>query len=1201
MINLTVKTLDSQNHPFSLEDDQITVREFKEYIAETVAVPADSQRLIYCGRVLHDRMKLNDYDVNGKVIHLVQRAPPQPNRCGNDRGQNQNQSSGSVNWHHNPLRPQHHRLSRMQRHAMYLGAMAVPAGVVAEHGTNSIPIPQFSSSFSNSRLVAARHMLERADRVMDRLENPRSSNLPTAETNPPSLGQLMQESEIDVEQPLSSENEGRTNNGARLIETAIAAIAAALSTAGANNVTLVRGSSDEISESRPVVNESNEETQPDTQRQQPQQQQQPQPQTQPQPQPQTQPQPQPQTQPQSQSQPQQEQEPEQGSTSTSDGQGNPRTPVVPRLSRLAEMLDLLLDTQDRLRPHIERYRKIMHDDPSLPPGERVEENQTYVNGVGECIHYMSHACHSLSDVIVDMSQEPPRTLRCRPIVIQHSAIWRNPGIPIQAHISLHGRNANNNNGNEENGESGSAPTQAETSETNTENSSQQQEFPCTTPAQTEQPEQQQQQQSEPLFSFNLPHDVELLMEVAPEGNIDAVSGDEQTQSSETNNNNNNNNNNGARVSATTGTFSWGSPNFLRDLMQTVAGHMIQGGTATVIQQTVAPVDTGNTNAGQSTQARSNVGTHPTTATRTRSTSRPHRFRHVTHPVGGGMSLGPTYDFDPFLPCQSHHVRHTSSFTSSPVTSPSQGTRTNQTTTAETQTQPQTATTSSATSNTSSTNTTASTTSQANMNDPAIYLLHQVLGSTGTQPQTTININSDNPGMAETLGNMLQMYTGGTVHVGITGPGNDNPVRDVTLANLLERRGIQMSIFTSQAENFLVNLCVLVVQNMTLEGLIRLRIGQSEPLSNLRAPLQEFFRQSFPNVPTETIQEQAIERMLLLLRPHFENLLNAEEDNNRNGSRIDLCATIEALFRRHIKDILHHLFNNEIDDANFGQEVFIIVNNMGRELCAVLRYSIRGGQEGLELMASRFVTEMLEGIHPTMRRLIVNAFVIQFRIYSLLVIQPPESEILPLLIYKEVPPQATIVSTAATHQPSQPQSDIEPMETETVEVRTTLEASSLPEDGDEIPETFPGHEVLPSDWVPIIARDGVRQRRQLQMQGITNGGVAAFSDAYLGTLPTKRRKLIEQQKPRLLVSPTPNHSAIAASMERLVREGVIRAGVEENEGAAVAVAVDPGVRHAFGQAIRDSLNPNRYGTPDFPDPSRFPNATKYFADQDRPQK
>lgn len=139
-------------------------------------------------------------------------------------------------------------------------------------------------------------------------------------------------------------------------------------------------------------------------------------------------------------------------------------------------------------------------------------------------------------------------------------------------------------------------------------------------------------------------------------------------------------------------------------------------------------------------------------------------------------------------------------------------------------------------------------------------------------------------------------------------------------------------------------------------------------------------------------------------------------------------------------------------------------------------------------------------------------------------------------------------------------------------------------------------------MPIIARDGARQRRQLQMQSVTPNVTTTFSDAYLGGLPSKRRKLIAEQKPRLLVSPTQNHhSTITASMERLVREGVGRAGVEEVEGAAVAVAADPAVRHAFGQAIKDCLNPRRYSTPDFPDPLRFPNATKYFADQEHPPK
>lgn len=52
------------------------MKQFKTSIESTVGVTDSQQRLIYCGKVLVDDKLLSEYDLNGKTVHLVVRAPP---------------------------------------------------------------------------------------------------------------------------------------------------------------------------------------------------------------------------------------------------------------------------------------------------------------------------------------------------------------------------------------------------------------------------------------------------------------------------------------------------------------------------------------------------------------------------------------------------------------------------------------------------------------------------------------------------------------------------------------------------------------------------------------------------------------------------------------------------------------------------------------------------------------------------------------------------------------------------------------------------------------------------------------------------------------------------------------------------------------------------------------------------------------------
>jgi hypothetical protein len=67
----------------------------------------------------------------------------------------------------------------------------------------------------------------------------------------------------------------------------------------------------------------------------------------------------------------------------------------------------------------------------------LQDAQRVFNSVSEVMHFLSHAYHAMSDIMCEFSCPPPRNLRCRPVLIQHSAVLQ-AGIPIQVVIKFWG-------------------------------------------------------------------------------------------------------------------------------------------------------------------------------------------------------------------------------------------------------------------------------------------------------------------------------------------------------------------------------------------------------------------------------------------------------------------------------------------------------------------------------------------------------------------------------------------------------------------------------------------------------------------------------------------------------------------------------------------------------------------------------------------
>lgn len=346
MIDVSVKTLDGQTKSHSVEED-ITVRQFKDIISSSISIPADTQRLIFQGRVLQDEKLLRDYNVHNKVIHVVQRPPPRSNSSGSNASTNSTSATapppptrdvnsfvvGSFTLPSEILDPNQvqtivqqavHNMGELGRNARVSTRSSADGSAVDVHiNLGQIPVQQINES--QQRVNHIKKLLSQIKAVLSRLENPSSCSTAQSENSSPGSSHSH-----DFPSTIDGLSDAEADSG--------------------------QASSGQQSNSE---------------------------------------------------------------QSTNNGQAVSPPPA----SLLVELMGEIQAVQLRLEPFLNQYTALANNDTAYNNDQvEMRQNGRLFNLVSECLHYLGHIYHGVSDLALDLNQTPPRHLHA------HTALPTLPGL-----------------------------------------------------------------------------------------------------------------------------------------------------------------------------------------------------------------------------------------------------------------------------------------------------------------------------------------------------------------------------------------------------------------------------------------------------------------------------------------------------------------------------------------------------------------------------------------------------------------------------------------------------------------------------------------------------------------------------------------------------------------------------------------------------
>ncbi|XP_061392235.1 mucin-19 [Musca vetustissima] len=1146
LINLKVKTLDAQTHEFSI-DNEITVREFKDKVAEKTNIAADQQRIIYCGRVMVDDKQLKEYDVDGKVVHVAERPPPSQ-RLANSESSSSN-TTGSANERRTRGRTGAGgmRNSPLFRalDGMVVGTMAFP---VNANGNTQTPVNPLavSSSFCMNRITVARHMLDCANNIAAYLEDP-SRGLNNQSLDILARGRWTMESTV-VEVGITSD----IPQSQQIVEMVQGAVQAALRRSGNTNVTLVQlppvfsseesgtntnngtatattnaTTADAAEQNTPAASVIIEDIDEDDDDNTPTNEQNNSSAT-----------------TQSTADDNAANEENAGSSSPAEGSDANNGDASRRRTGtrvLAGVIEQMRQVQARLNPFVDQYYALLQNDQTFEESDTNgrENAQRLFDRVSEAFHYLSHAQHAISDLMLDVSQSAPRYLTCRPILIEQSGYVSSNNFitPAMFPAALRqNQQAQRNN---------TTTNNTTPSTSNTTGSSTNTTAPAASTSNTSSAN------GADTNNATVDDPVDDPVTWPPIINFGAPTNDSNA---------NNANDAAGRAPAQGGTLEivlqptrayYLERNFQRQvarLLQNVvsaapfdtefhvhinspnvvsidvpigaaATGAAASGTGGTNSDNAAPTttstgsndnatattanSTSSTTGNNANPARVTTATLPTTSTQTRSTSRPQvhigNIPVLGMPPGWNGRVLPANNvssFDRFLSCNSHHVRDHQGNANNDNT----GRNTNQ-------------------NNTSTSG----------------------LGSLAARNRANIITRRRN--MSGILQRVRRASAARTVGSTMTDPSpnaNNSASSSSSGSNLLYQLGNRNSAASSTETRRL----------------------------NIHSQLMTFIEnQMFKGQPiNEENMSPAINRAVqwfgeaLLYLPQYEK----PEYNSRDSLFNILRATLPI--------VINLMNKNPVNLADFEQKLRKICEEFRKRLYSVLIVCI--GRANADIYWGQLMRLLCVSIQSNF-----DGEVVEFLTLYLSPNLPTSSD--------ENDAQQFIVHRNSTTNNS---SNSVPLPMDTDEEMNEVAGTSQTEVDDEplpnvVAGSSPWHRNFPNDWLPIITRDIQRQTENPPNQ-------PPYSDAYISGMSSKRRKLVQHTKP-----PTEIRALIADSVGKAIQNAGVGSSTAANqsqtpEEIARAIANDTAVQSSCTDAIRTQVRERLEKDPDY-QPEKYPKSAKFI--------